>query len=95
MRFVLVKGVLGKGPYENLFLVQDSDKIRILQESLTEEFRIVHVFAIDDYEEFVFAPNVINYSETYHVQCEYESDAEPKSNDSLILLEMVNVSLMS
>ncbi|KAG5619129.1 hypothetical protein H5410_018953 [Solanum commersonii] len=39
--FVLVKQVLVKGPSGNLFLVQDSDGIRILQELLTA-FRVVH-----------------------------------------------------
>ncbi|KAH0741473.1 hypothetical protein KY290_034516 [Solanum tuberosum] len=34
-----VKQVLVKGPSGNLFLVQDSNGIRILQELLTEEFR--------------------------------------------------------
>ncbi|KAH0668916.1 hypothetical protein KY289_023409 [Solanum tuberosum] len=53
--FVLVKQVLVKGPSENLFLVQDSDGIRVLQELLTEEFR-----------------------------CEYGTDAESESDDSLV-----------
>ncbi|KAH0716097.1 hypothetical protein KY284_009002 [Solanum tuberosum] len=82
--FVLVKQVLVKGPSENLFLVQDSDGIRILQELLTEAFRVVHVFAVDDNEEIVFAPNIINHSETYHVQCEYGTDAESESDDGLV-----------
>ncbi|KAH0643750.1 hypothetical protein KY290_033592 [Solanum tuberosum] len=34
-----VKQVLVKGPFGNLFLVQDSDGIRILQDLLTEAFR--------------------------------------------------------
>ncbi|KAH0730420.1 hypothetical protein KY289_001608 [Solanum tuberosum] len=66
-----VKQVLVKGPSGNLFLVQDSDGIKILQELLTEAFGVVHVFVVDDYEEIVFAPNIINHSEIYHVQCEY------------------------
>jgi len=82
--FVLVKQVLVKGPSGNLFLVQDSDGIRILQELLTEAFRVVHVFAVDDNEEIVFAPNIINHSETYHVQCEYGTDAESESDDGLV-----------
>ncbi|KAH0784268.1 hypothetical protein KY290_003866 [Solanum tuberosum] len=64
-----VKQVLVKGPSGNLFLVQDSDGIKILQELLTEAFGVVHVFVVDDYEEIVFAPNIINHSEIYHVQC--------------------------
>ncbi|KAK4728308.1 hypothetical protein R3W88_021296 [Solanum pinnatisectum] len=74
--FVLVKQVLVKGPSGNLFLVQDSDGIRILQELLTEGFKVVHVFVVDDYEEIVLAPNIINHTETYHVQCEYGIEAE-------------------
>ncbi|KAH0707734.1 hypothetical protein KY285_010885 [Solanum tuberosum] len=82
--FVLVKQVLVKGPSGNLFLVQNSDGIRILQELLTEAFRVVHVFAVDDNEEFFFAPNIINHSETYHVQCEYGTGAESESDDGLV-----------
>ncbi|XP_049378217.1 uncharacterized protein LOC125843004 [Solanum stenotomum] len=82
--FVLVKQVLVKGPFGNLFLVQDSDGIRILQELITEAFRVVHVFVVDDNEEIVFAPNIINHSETYHVQCEYGTDAESESDDGLV-----------
>ncbi|WMV13604.1 hypothetical protein MTR67_006989 [Solanum verrucosum] len=84
LSFVLVKQVLVKGPSGNLFLVQDSDGIRILQELLTEAFRVVHVFTVDDNEEIVFAPNIINHSETYHVQCEYGTDAESESDDGLV-----------
>ncbi|WMV43365.1 hypothetical protein MTR67_036750 [Solanum verrucosum] len=82
--WVGVKQVLVKGPSGNLFLVQDSDGIRILQELLTEEFRVVHVFVVDDYEEIVLAPNIINHSETYHVQCEYGTDAESENDDGLV-----------
>ncbi|KAH0672097.1 hypothetical protein KY284_023184 [Solanum tuberosum] len=81
----VIKQVLLKGPSGNLFLVQDSDGIRVLQELLTEEFRVVHVFAVDDYEEFVFPPNIINHSETYHVQCEYGTNVESESDDSLVV----------
>ncbi|WMV55318.1 hypothetical protein MTR67_048703 [Solanum verrucosum] len=56
----------------------------ILQELLTEAFRVVHVFVVDDNEEIVFAPNIINHSETYHVQCEYGTDAESESDDGLV-----------
>ncbi|KAH0633702.1 hypothetical protein KY284_036488 [Solanum tuberosum] len=79
-----VKQVLVKGPSGNLFLVQDSDGIGILQELLTEAFRVVHVFDVDDNEEIVYAPNIINHSETYHVQCEYGTDAESESDDGLV-----------
>ncbi|KAH0725620.1 hypothetical protein KY284_001485 [Solanum tuberosum] len=79
-----VKQVLVKRPSGNLFLVQDSDGIRILQELLTEAFRVVHVFVVDDYEELIFDPNIINHSETYHVQCEYGTDAESESDDGLV-----------
>ncbi|WMV09958.1 hypothetical protein MTR67_003343 [Solanum verrucosum] len=36
------------------------------------------------YEEIVFDPNIINHSETYHVQCEYGTDTELESDDGLV-----------
>lgn len=67
LNFKKVKQILVKGSSGNLLLVQDFDGVRILSELLPEQFRVVYVFVVDDYEAIVSACNIINYSETYHV----------------------------
>ncbi|WMV59141.1 hypothetical protein MTR67_052526 [Solanum verrucosum] len=55
-----------------------------LKPHLLYDERVVHVFALDDNEEIIFAPNIINHSETYQVQCEYGTDVESESDDGLV-----------
>ncbi|KAK4374720.1 hypothetical protein RND71_005397 [Anisodus tanguticus] len=82
--FVKVKQLLVKGPSGKLYLVEGDEGIRTLQYLLNEEFRIVHLFVVDDFEEVVAAPNIIHHSEPYYVECEYETDGEAESDDSLV-----------
>ncbi|KAG5574456.1 hypothetical protein H5410_054590 [Solanum commersonii] len=67
-----VKQVLVKGPSENLFSVQDSDGIRILQELLTEAFRKL------------FLPLTLSIIVKPIMFNEYGTDAESKSDDGLV-----------
>ncbi|XP_049397436.1 uncharacterized protein LOC125861621 [Solanum stenotomum] len=79
--FVLVKQILVKGPSGKFYLLEGSEGIKTLQCLLNEQFRVVHFFAVDDFEETVFAPNIIHHSEAYLVECEYGTDAETESDD--------------
>ncbi|MCD9643283.1 hypothetical protein HAX54_030603 [Datura stramonium] len=84
LRFIKVKQVLVKGLSENLILVQHSDVIRILQELLTEEFLGWFIYLLLIIMKILFSPNIVHYSETYHVNCEYGIDAESESDGSLV-----------
>ncbi|KAG5601267.1 hypothetical protein H5410_032637, partial [Solanum commersonii] len=79
--FVLVKQILVKGPFGKFYLLEGSEGIKTLQCLLNEQFKVVNFFAVDDFEETVFAPNIIHHSEAYLVECEYGTDAEIKSDD--------------
>jgi len=79
--FVLVKQILVKGPSGKFYLLEGSEGIKTLQCLLNEQFKVVHFFAVDDFEETVFAPNIIHHSEAYLVECEYGTDAETESDD--------------
>ncbi|WMV28961.1 hypothetical protein MTR67_022346 [Solanum verrucosum] len=79
--FVLVKQILVKGPSGKFYLLEGSEGIKTLQCLLNEQFKVVHFFVVDDFEETVFAPNIIHHSEAYLVECEYGTDAETESDD--------------
>ncbi|KAG5630255.1 hypothetical protein H5410_001972, partial [Solanum commersonii] len=72
--FVLVKQILVKGPSGKFYLLEGSEGIKTLQCLLNEQFKVVNLFVVDDFEETVFAPNIIHHSETYLVECEYGPD---------------------
>ncbi|KAK4731749.1 hypothetical protein R3W88_024737 [Solanum pinnatisectum] len=84
LEFVLVKQILVKKPSEKFYLVEGSEGIRTLQYLLNEQFKVVHIFVVDDFEETISAPNIIYHSEAYLVECEYETDVESErcSNDN-------------
>ncbi|KAG5623242.1 hypothetical protein H5410_008460, partial [Solanum commersonii] len=79
--FVLVKQILVKGPSGKFYLLEGSEGIKTLQCLLNEQFKVVNFFVVDDFEETVFAPNIIHHSEAYLVECEYGTDAETESDD--------------
>ncbi|KAG5582590.1 hypothetical protein H5410_053217 [Solanum commersonii] len=79
--FVLVKQILVKGHSGKFYFLEGSEGIKILQCLLNEQFKVVNFFAVDDFEETVFAPNIIHHSEAYLVECEYGTDAETESDD--------------
>ncbi|KAH0708907.1 hypothetical protein KY284_010334 [Solanum tuberosum] len=79
--FVLVKQILVKGPSRKFYLLEGSEGIKTLQYLLNEQFKVVNFFAVDDFEEIIFAPNIIHHSEAYLVECEYGTDAETESDD--------------
>ncbi|KAK6783898.1 hypothetical protein RDI58_017352 [Solanum bulbocastanum] len=79
--FVLVKQILVKGPFGKFYLLHGSEGIKTLQCLLNEQFKVVHLFAVDDFEETIYAPNIIHHSEAYLVECEYGTDAETESDD--------------
>ncbi|KAK6776120.1 hypothetical protein RDI58_027121 [Solanum bulbocastanum] len=79
--FVLVKQILVKGPSGKFYLLEGSEGIKTLQYLLNEQFKVVHFFAMDDFEETIYAPNSIHHSEAYLVECEYGTDTETESDD--------------
>ncbi|KAH0736875.1 hypothetical protein KY285_012582 [Solanum tuberosum] len=79
--FVLVKQILVKGPSGKFYLLEGSEGIKTIQCLLNKQFKVVHFFVVDDFEETVFAPNIIHHSEAYLVECEYGTDAETEIDD--------------
>ncbi|KAK6780249.1 hypothetical protein RDI58_022433 [Solanum bulbocastanum] len=80
--FVLVKQLLVKGPSGKVYLVEGSEGIKTLQCLLDEQFKVVHFFVVDDFEETISAPNIIHHSEAYLVECECGTDAETENGSS-------------
>ncbi|XP_055823638.1 rRNA (cytosine-C(5))-methyltransferase NOP2C-like isoform X1 [Solanum dulcamara] len=63
----------------HLLNLTGTEGVRILQSLLNEQFKVIHFFAVDDFEQTVSAPNIIHHSEIHLVECEYGTDAESKS----------------
>lgn len=80
LEFVAVKQLLVKGPCRKIFLVEGSEGIKILQSLLNEQFNVIHIFAVDDFEEPISAPTLFHHTEAYFIECEYETDAESETN---------------
>lgn len=49
---------------------------------MNKQFKMVHFSIVDDFEETIFAPNIIQYSEMYLMECEYETDTDSESDFS-------------
>ncbi|KAH0711746.1 hypothetical protein KY289_007705 [Solanum tuberosum] len=81
LKFVLVKQILVIETCGKFYLLEGSDGIKTLQCLLNEQFKVVHFFVVDDFEETISAPNIIHHSEAYLVEYEYETDAETESDD--------------
>jgi len=57
--------VLVKEPSGKFYLVEGSEGIRTLQYLLNEQFKVVHFFIVDDFEETVSTPNIIHQKHTW------------------------------
>ncbi|KAM3358531.1 hypothetical protein P3S68_021464 [Capsicum galapagoense] len=77
--FVAVKQLFVKGPCKKIFLVEGSEGIKILQSLLNEQFKVIHFFAVDDFEESVSAPALVYHPEEHFIECEYSTDAKSKT----------------
>ncbi|KAK4358736.1 hypothetical protein RND71_020965 [Anisodus tanguticus] len=89
--FRVVKQLLVTGPSGRYYFVEIDARIRTLQSSLSSQFSVLKFFAIDEGEDSVSAPNVIQHKEPCFVSVyvgsdcesgeEEEDDNEPVSSD--------------
>ena len=56
---------------EKFYLIEVSKGIRTLQYLLNEQFKEVHLFHADDFEEIICTLNNIYHCEAYLVECKF------------------------